>query len=64
MLFILSLFELVLNFEQNAETHNQAVKLFTSLIRELNRVQEIKSIDEKTMETLQDKYEWIQESSP
>jgi len=64
MLFILSLFELVLNFEQNAETHNQAVKLFTSLIRELNRVREIKTIDEKTMETLRDKYEWIQESSP
>jgi hypothetical protein len=64
MLFILSLVELVLNFEKNAETHNQAVILFTSLIRDLNRVQEIKMIDEKTLETLQEKYDWIHESSP
>jgi hypothetical protein len=63
-LFILSLIELVLNYEKNAETHNQAVKLFTALIRDLNRVQEIKIIDDKTLETLQDKYDWIHESSP
>ncbi len=64
ILFILSLVELVLNFEKNAETHNQSVILFTSLIRDLNRVQEIKMIDEKTLETLQEKYDWIHESSP
>ncbi|MGA9140739.1 MAG: hypothetical protein WBZ29_10970, partial [Methanocella sp.] len=64
ILFILSLVELVLNFEKNAETHNQAVILFTSLIRDLNRAQEIKMIDEKTLEALQDKYDWIHESSP
>jgi hypothetical protein len=63
-LFIVSLIELVLNYEKNAETHNQAVTLFTSLIRDLNRAQEIKTIDEKTLETLQDKYDWIYESSP
>jgi hypothetical protein len=64
ILFILSLFELVLNFEKNAETHNQAVILFTSLIRDLNRAQEIKVINEKSLDTLQEKYDWIHESSP
>jgi hypothetical protein len=64
ILFILSLVELVLNFEKNAETHNQAVIQFTSLIRDLNRVQEIKMFDERTLEDLQDKYDWIRESSP
>jgi biopolymer transport protein ExbB/TolQ len=64
ILFILSLVELVLNFEKNAETHNQAVIQFTSLIRDLNRVQEIKMSDEKTLVELQDKYDWIRESSP
>ncbi len=64
ILFIVSLVELVLNFEKNAETHNQSVILFTSLIRDLNRAQEIKMIDEKALETLQDKYDWIHESSP
>jgi hypothetical protein len=64
MLFILSLIELVLNYEKNAETHNQAAILFTSLIRELNQIQETKTIDKKTLEALQDKYDWINESSP
>jgi hypothetical protein len=64
ILFILSLIELVLNYEKNAETHNQAVILFTSLIRELNKIQDTKLIDEKTIEALQDKYDWINESSP
>jgi hypothetical protein len=64
ILFILSLVELVMNFEKNAETHNQAVIQFTSLIRDLNRVQEIKILDEKTLSELQDKYDWIRESSP
>jgi hypothetical protein len=63
-LFILSLIELVLNYEKNAETHNQSAKLFTSLIRDLNRAQEIKIIDEKTLDTLKDEYNWIHESSP
>lgn len=64
VLFILSLVELVLNYEKNAETHNQAVILFTSLIRDLNRVQELEIIEEKTLRTIQDKYDWINESSP
>ena len=52
ILFILSLVELVLNFEKKAETHNQAVMQFTSLIRDLNRVQETKMFDERTLEDL------------
>ena len=64
ILFILSLIELVLNYEKNAETHNQAAKLFTSLMRELSQIQETKTIDEKTLEALHDKYDWINESSP
>lgn len=64
ILFILSFIELVLNYEKNAETHNQAVKLFTSLIRDVNKIQDTSTIDEKTLEVLQDKYDWIIESSP
>lgn len=64
ILFLLSLIELVQNYEKTAETHNQAVILFTSLTRELNKIQDIKIIDEKTLDALQDKYDWINESSP
>jgi hypothetical protein len=64
ILFILSLVELVLNFEKNAETHNQAVMQFTSLIRDINRVLETKMIDDKTLEDLRDKFDWIRELSP
>ena len=63
-LFIGSLIELVLNYEKNAESHSLAIRLLSTLIRDLDKAEETKSITEEMLREFQNRYNWINESSP
>lgn len=64
LIFITSLIELVLNYEKRAESHYQAVKLLTTLIRDIDRTKDSQVVEDNEDVKYTERYNWINESSP